>query len=111
ALKNEQRAARAAKRASGEKGEEEDDDEGGDEEEEEDDDDDDEGYEYEIFPDGDVVAIALADDLYPNAIKYFRQAQEQETLSDADFESGSEDGGGDDGDDGADAPPSKKQRT
>jgi len=41
----------------------------------------------EIFPDGDELAIAISEDLWPNALKYFTQAQEQDALSDADFES------------------------
>jgi len=41
----------------------------------------------EIFPDGDDLAIAITEDLWPGAIKYFTQAQEQDALSDADFES------------------------
>jgi hypothetical protein len=46
------------------------------EEEEEDDDEDDEDddedpLDLEIFPDGDEVAVAIAEDLWPSAIKYF----------------------------------------
>lgn len=43
------------------------------EEDDEDDDDeeDDEDYAFEIFADGDTVALGLAEDLWPNAIKYF----------------------------------------
>ncbi|CAK7202087.1 hypothetical protein SEUCBS139899_004807 [Sporothrix eucalyptigena] len=109
AQKREQRAARAAKRAKGEAEAEEEsaeDDEDEDDEEEED-------YEHEIFAEGDVVALGLAEDFYPNAIKYFRQAQEQETLSDIDFEDAGDDFEDDDDEDEdeEDAPPSKKQRT
>ncbi|TVY82377.1 putative nucleosome assembly protein [Lachnellula suecica] len=43
--------------------------------------------ELEIFPDGEELALAFADDLWPGAIRYFTQAQEQDALSDADFES------------------------
>lgn len=39
----------------------------GEEEDEEDEDEDD----YEIFPDGDSLAVAISEDLWPNAIKYF----------------------------------------
>ena len=116
ALKREQRAERAAKRAKGEKEEAEEEDE-----DDEDEDDaieiDDDSYEYEIFPDGDIVALAFAEDLWPNAIKYFRQAQEEETLSDLEFEDMDEDEDEDEDEDddeddegGNDAPPSKKQR-
>lgn len=52
---------------------------------EEDDDEDD--NELEIFPDGENLAIALSEDLWPSAIKYFTQAQEQDEMSDDDFES------------------------
>ncbi|EKD14753.1 uncharacterized protein L3040_002817 [Drepanopeziza brunnea f. sp. 'multigermtubi'] len=41
----------------------------------------------EIFPEGDDLAVAISEDLWPSAIKYFTQAQEQDALSDADFES------------------------
>ncbi|RKF74585.1 putative nap family protein [Golovinomyces cichoracearum] len=45
----------------------------------------------EVFPDGGELAIAISEDLWPNAIKYFTQAQEQDTISDVDFESMDED--------------------
>lgn len=83
----------------------------------------------EIFPDGDDLAVAFSEDLWPGAIRYFSmfsiplfvvlllifiaQAQEQDTLSDADFESGDEEetmkalAEMDSEDEG---PPSKKQR-
>ncbi|KAI1776413.1 nucleosome assembly protein [Hypoxylon cercidicola] len=60
---------------------------------EEDDDDEDEDYDpfgLEIFPEGDEVAIELSEDLWPNAIKYFTQAQEVD-VSDMDFEDEEED--------------------
>ncbi|KAF4626356.1 hypothetical protein G7Y89_g11804 [Cudoniella acicularis] len=73
----------------------------------------------EIFPDGDELAIAFTEDLWPSAIKYFTQAQEQDAISDADFES--DEGEPDDfndppqdsadsDDDEIDARPTKKQR-
>jgi hypothetical protein len=72
----------------------------------------------EIFPDGDDLAVAITEDLWPGAIKYFSmfcfsslpffspathlltslfpaQAQEQDALSDADFESNDEEEAGD----------------
>lgn len=39
----------------------------------------------EIFPNGDELAVALAEDLWPGAVKYFLQAQEEDDVSDADF--------------------------
>ncbi|KAA8573468.1 hypothetical protein EYC84_005053 [Monilinia fructicola] len=60
---------------------------------EEDDDDEDEEdirMSLEIFPDGDELAISITEDLWPGAIKYFTAAQEQDALSDADFESNGE---------------------
>ncbi|KAK4104884.1 hypothetical protein N658DRAFT_492984 [Parathielavia hyrcaniae] len=45
-----------------------------DDEDDEDDDDDD----LEIFPTGDQLAMAFADDLWPAALKYFIQAQEED---------------------------------
>lgn len=50
-------------------------------------DEDDEDNELEIFPEGENLAIAISEDLWPNAIKYFTQAQEQDEVSDDDFES------------------------
>ncbi|PHH82115.1 hypothetical protein CDD82_6939 [Ophiocordyceps australis] len=47
----------------------------------------DDEYNLEIFPTADDLAIAIAEDLWPNAIKYFTQAQEQDVASDAWFES------------------------
>lgn len=75
----------------------------GEDDDEEDDDEDDEN-ELEIFPEGENLAIAISEDLWPNAIKYFSkyekprrkgataerataQAQEQDEVSDDDFES------------------------
>lgn len=69
----------------------------------------------DIFPDGDELGIAIAEDLWPGAIKYFSkstssssslllylthrtaqaQEQDQELLSDLDFESMDEDGSDD----------------
>jgi hypothetical protein len=49
-------------------------------EEDEEDDDDDE-YEYEIFPTGDDLAVCIAEDLWPGAIKYFRKSRPQQSWS------------------------------
>ncbi|QSZ34146.1 hypothetical protein DSL72_005734 [Monilinia vaccinii-corymbosi] len=59
-------------------------------EDDEEDDAEDLGMSLEIFPDGDDLAIAITEDLWPGAIKYFTAAQEQDALSDADFESDDE---------------------
>ncbi|KAK4453203.1 nucleosome assembly protein [Podospora aff. communis PSN243] len=56
-------------------------------EEEEEEEEDDEDEFLEIFPNGDSLALAISDDLWPGAIKYFTQAQENDDLSDANFES------------------------
>lgn len=56
-------------------------------EDDEDEEDEELGMSLEIFPDGDELAIAITEDLWPGAIKYFTAAQEQDALSDADFES------------------------
>lgn len=58
-------------------------------EDENDEDDEDDEYELEIFPTGDDLAVSIAEDLWPSAIKYFTAAQEAD-ISDADFESGDE---------------------
>ncbi|KAI0977187.1 nucleosome assembly protein [Xylaria arbuscula] len=60
----------------------------------------------EIFPDGDELAIAFSDDLWPNAIKYFKIAQEaaDDDISDIDFE----EDGGEEEEDSDEAPPLKK---
>ncbi|KAK1655597.1 nucleosome assembly protein [Colletotrichum phormii] len=47
-------------------------------------------FELEIFPDGDDVAVAVATDLWPEALHYFTQAQEAGELSDCEFESDDE---------------------
>ncbi|KAI9763773.1 MAG: hypothetical protein M1840_009098 [Geoglossum simile] len=39
-----------------------------------------------VFPAGEELAIAISEDLFPGALKYFTQAQEQADLSDIDFE-------------------------
>jgi hypothetical protein len=89
----------------------------------------------EIFPEGDELAIAFTEDLWPGAIKYFStpllpfhagsftdfdtaQAQEQDALSDADFESDDEDlddtgeqsGSGENSDEDENERPAKKAR-
>ncbi|KAJ4389447.1 hypothetical protein N0V93_006915 [Gnomoniopsis smithogilvyi] len=76
---------RLARQAGGNVPTSNDDDEG-----EEGDDDDEEPL--EIFPEGENLAIALSEDLWPNAIKYFTTAQEQDEVSDDDFESEAGDG-------------------
>ncbi|KKP02084.1 hypothetical protein THAR02_05810 [Trichoderma harzianum] len=73
--------------------------------EEEDEDDDDDEYEMEIFPTADDLAVCIAEDLWPGAIKYFLAAQEQDALSDINFESDEEMD-----DDEEDAQPSKKRK-
>lgn len=82
----------------------------GDEEDEDEDDDDDD---LEIFPAGDALAIAISDDLWPGALRYFTQAQEQDVLSELDFESGEEeddDDEDDEEDEGGQQRPSKKRK-
>jgi len=60
--------------------------------EEEDDDEDDEGEDknddsvVEVHEEGEQLAIAFAEDLWPGAIKYFTQAQGMDDMSDIDFE-------------------------
>ncbi|KAH8888702.1 hypothetical protein GQ53DRAFT_783440 [Thozetella sp. PMI_491] len=76
-------------------------------EEEEDGEEDDEDDSLDVFPDGDTLAIAITDDLWPGAIKYFTQAQEQDPASDGEFESDAE---GDEEDSPA-TRPSKKRKT
>ncbi|KAK2057901.1 hypothetical protein LY76DRAFT_515282 [Colletotrichum caudatum] len=48
-------------------------------------------FELEICPDGDDIAVAIATDLWPEALHYFTQAQEAAEMSDADFESDEDD--------------------
>ncbi|KAH7033089.1 uncharacterized protein B0I36DRAFT_104864 [Microdochium trichocladiopsis] len=62
-----------------------------DEEEEDEDDDEEDPLALEIFADGDELAVAIAEDLYPSAIKYYIQAQEMDGLSELDFEEMDED--------------------
>ncbi|KAH8758685.1 NAP family protein-like protein [Hyaloscypha finlandica] len=74
---------------------------------------DDVGMSLEIFPDGDDLAVAFTEDLWPGAIKYFTQAQEQDALSDADFESDDDEGLDEPAEDSEDEDerPAKKQRS
>ncbi|CAJ2507888.1 Uu.00g090740.m01.CDS01 [Anthostomella pinea] len=89
-----------------------------DEDEDEDEEDDENDPDaLEIFPDGDELAIAFSEDLFPNAIKFFTQAQEEDALSEVDFEEDDEDMDDDapmlvQGEDKSDdeAPPSKKRK-
>jgi len=46
------------------------------EKEEDDDEDEDLSYELEIFPDGDDIAVAITEDLWPGAIKYFSKSSQ-----------------------------------
>ncbi|KAI1108618.1 nucleosome assembly protein [Nemania sp. NC0429] len=66
----------------------------------------------EIFPDGDDLAIAIAEDLWPGALKYFTQAQEADAMSDLDFEDDDEEMNGDENEDededDDEAPPLKR---
>ncbi|KAG5986748.1 hypothetical protein E4U52_008306 [Claviceps spartinae] len=50
------------------------------------DDDDDDEDEFEIFPNADDLALAIADDLYPDAIHYFQEAEQLALDSDMDFD-------------------------
>lgn len=54
----------------------------------------DDDQEVEVHENGDDVAITLAEDVWPNAIKYFTTAQEMdgEELSDAEFEDSEDEG-------------------
>ncbi|KAG6302242.1 hypothetical protein E4U09_003334 [Claviceps aff. purpurea] len=54
-------------------------------EEMEDDDDDDE-YDFEIFHNADELAAAIAEDLYPDAIRYFREGEQLVMKADIDFD-------------------------
>jgi len=85
-----------------------------------------EEFDSEVFPAGEELAVAIAEDLWPGAIKYFTQAQEDdEDMSDLEFESGDEDEGLSDEENEtidiksfvkgkgkpAEGPPAKKRRT
>ncbi|KAI5241734.1 nucleosome assembly protein family [Aureobasidium subglaciale] len=48
--------------------------------------------EDEVHPEGDELAQLIAEDVWPNAIKYFTQAQEMEDMSEMDFEDMSDEG-------------------
>lgn len=89
------------------------------EKDEEAEEDDDLSYDLEIFPDGDDLAVAISEDLWPGALKYFTQAQEADALSDMDFESDDDENesdlnaaleGGESDADEDEAPPVKKQK-
>ena len=88
----------------------------------------DDDTEVEVHEAGEELAIALADDLWPGAIRYFTEAQEMDVMSELDFEEMEDDS--DDGEpidiralvqekggkgagrkaSGSGAPPSKKQK-
>ncbi|WPH03893.1 putative nucleosome assembly protein C36B7.08c [Acrodontium crateriforme] len=77
-------AEHAEKKANGKNGAtEEDDDEEYNEDEEDDKEDD---SDVEVHHAGEEFAISLADELWPNAIKYFTDAQEMDEISEGDFE-------------------------
>ncbi|KAK5066484.1 hypothetical protein LTR16_010037 [Cryomyces antarcticus] len=50
------------------------------------------------MPTGDELAISIGDDLWPGALKYFTEAQENadDEMSEADFEDDDAEGGNDD---------------
>ncbi|TKA80111.1 hypothetical protein B0A49_01356 [Cryomyces minteri] len=52
----------------------------------------------EVMPTGDELAISIGDDLWPGALKYFTEAQENadDEMSEADFEDDDAEGGSDD---------------
>jgi hypothetical protein len=52
----------------------------------------------EVHEAGEELAIAFAEDLWPNAIKYFTQAQEVEEMSDVDFEDDEDEDSAEEGD-------------
>ncbi|KAH8701939.1 NAP family protein [Talaromyces proteolyticus] len=92
-----------------ERGEKVDDEDEEDEDEDEDDDEEEDSLEAaEVFPDGEDVAIALAEDLWPNALKYYVQSYEE--IDDFDDEMDIEELD-DEEDEDEDQPPSKKART
>ncbi|KAL2811238.1 nucleosome assembly protein [Aspergillus granulosus] len=84
------------------KGEKVDDDEADDDDEDVDDDFD----TIEIFPDGQDLAVGLAEDLWPNALKYYVQSFEEAP----DFDEGDLEGLDEESDDDAEAPPLKKAK-
>lgn len=88
---------RFEKRLKGEKVEEDPKSEGADEEDNDADINDD--TEVEVFENGDDLATTIAEDMWPNAIKYFTDSQEQddEELSELDFEEMEEDDDDEDG--------------
>ncbi|KAK3190572.1 hypothetical protein K4F52_003263 [Lecanicillium sp. MT-2017a] len=82
-----------------------------DEEDEEDDEaDDDLDYEWEVFPIADDIAVAIAEDVWPGAIKYFLAAQENDALSDLEFEESDEEMAEGEDEDAAEDHPSKKRK-
>ncbi|PGH02858.1 hypothetical protein AJ79_07514 [Helicocarpus griseus UAMH5409] len=90
----------------------------GDDEKEGEDDDDDEDYEdddedglmdAEVFPDGDDLAIALSEDLWENALKYYVQSFEDADAFDSDIDIDMDDDEDDDDDDEAQRPRKKSK--
>jgi hypothetical protein len=58
-----------------------------------------EDMETEIFPDGETLAVELADDFFPGAVKYYTMAREADLISDDDFEDDDEEDVDDEDDD------------
>ncbi|KAK4127530.1 hypothetical protein N657DRAFT_589876 [Parathielavia appendiculata] len=74
----EEREERRKRKAGEEVAKKKDEDEDEEMEDDKEEDDDDEDDDLEIFPTGDQLAMAIADDLWPAALKYFIQAQEDD---------------------------------
>ncbi|KAG5975416.1 hypothetical protein E4U58_000996 [Claviceps cyperi] len=50
------------------------------------DDDDDDEYEFEVFHNADELAVAIAEDLYPEAISYYQEAEQMSMMGDIDID-------------------------
>ncbi|KAJ5775206.1 uncharacterized protein N7511_000217 [Penicillium nucicola] len=85
--------------------------EGGDSDDEEEDIDEDGLEDAEIFPDGDDLAVAIAEDLWPDALRYYVQSyQAADDLEDMDLEMEELDGMDEDEDEESESRPRKKAR-
>ncbi|KAK9472493.1 uncharacterized protein V1510DRAFT_416908 [Dipodascopsis tothii] len=69
------------------------------------------GDHEDVFEDAHELALALAEDLYPNAVKYYIEAIDEENESDDEIDIGSDGSDGSDGSSDAETPPKKKQRS
>ncbi|MCJ1469302.1 hypothetical protein MMC07_007935 [Pseudocyphellaria aurata] len=66
---------------------------------------------HEIFPAGEELAVAISEDLFPGAIKYFTQAQEKDATDSNEEEDAGESDSDSEGSTGSEEPATKRLKT